>query len=566
MSYIINKTDGSVLTEVIDGTVDQITTDVTLVGKNASTYGELFNENFIKLLENFANTSQPNKPLEGQLWYDTTEGRLKVYDGAGFKVSGGTIVSPDRPSSISAGDIWIDSYRRQLYFNDGESDVLAGPGYTAQQGISGIQITDVIDTNNINHAVGFLYIGQVLLGIFSNATFTPKTAIPGFDQTLIKIGFTSAFSAVRFNVPASQADSLIAQDGTTKSAESFLQVDPTDGYVIANGTIRILNNNALVLGANQNSEFTLADNTLQINSNIINQNFQVNSFNSNGLKSSIFVNAATEYVGFYTDSPTATLDVNGSVRIRQNLTVEGNITSVNNVEINVEDIVLNLGKTENPDNTTADGGGLLLEAGVDGDKTLLWNTALDSWVANQNFGISSSSVYKIGTFEVLSQTQLGNTVTNAPGLQSIGQLQQLQVDNININNNIISFINVGIADGDIVLLPKGAGSISASNKSIINVMTPIAGAEVDGGSPTTNAANKGYVDTRVRSTPLGFTTNLGSLSEVDLAALILPKIFRPADFETGTYLRVYCPDTLPIPRFLEYQLDGPTWQYQQDVP
>ena len=79
MSYIINKTDGSVLTEIVDGTVDQTATDLTLIGKNASSYGEAFNENFIRILENFANTSSPNNPIQGQLWFDTGENRLKIY-------------------------------------------------------------------------------------------------------------------------------------------------------------------------------------------------------------------------------------------------------------------------------------------------------------------------------------------------------------------------------------------------------------------------------------------------------------------------------------------------------
>jgi hypothetical protein len=116
MSYIINKTDGSELTTIIDGTFDQTATDLTLIGKNTSTYGEVFNENFVHLLENFANNNAPTKPIAGQLWFDTNENRLKVYDGNLFKVSGGTIVSALPPNNPVAGDLWINPGTQQLNF------------------------------------------------------------------------------------------------------------------------------------------------------------------------------------------------------------------------------------------------------------------------------------------------------------------------------------------------------------------------------------------------------------------------------------------------------------------
>jgi hypothetical protein len=553
MSYIINKTDGSVLTEVVDGTIDQVSTDITLIGKNATTYGEFFNENFIKILENFANTTQPNFPLEGQLWYDKTEGRLKVYDGSGFKVSGGTIVSPISPSSFAQGDIWIDSARQQMYFNDGVASVLAGPIYSAQQGVSGFQVKTILDINNISRTILELYVGQVLIGIYSTADFIPLNPIPGFTPNEIKIGFSSAFSSVKINSLASQAESLIATDGTTKTSESFLQVDPADGFTVAMGSIRILNNQPLILGAGQNTEIKYTSNSLQINSNIPNQNFQINSVNAEGLLPSLFVNAQNKWIGLYTDAPTTTLDVNGGVRVRGDLTVEGNTTTINTTNLAVKDLLIELGKVDNPDNTTASGGGILLEGGLDGDKTLTWEVVSEAWTSSENIDLVSGKSYKINNFQVLTQTQLGNTVTSAPGLNSIGQLNQLQVDNINVDGNTISFVNIGIADGDVILTPKGTGTVNVSSKKISNLAAP---------SDNADAVNFITLRTTARSVPLGLSVNIGSLTELQLASNILVKIFPPGEHEENTFLRVWCID---IAVAKEYRLISNAWVYQADI-
>lgn len=556
MSYIINKTDGSRLTELVDGTIDQTSTDLTLVGKNATTYGSLFNENFVYLLENFANSTQPNHPITGQLWFDTTENRLKVYDGAGFKVSGGTIVAASLPSSIAQGDIWIDSYKKQLWFNDGSQNVLAGPIYTYQQGVSGFQTKDLLDTNNISRTVLILFVAQTPIGVFSSATFTPlnDSDISSAWSGEVKIGFTVfPNSSVRFNVPASQADNLIAADGTSKNAESFMQVSPTEGFTVSNGQIRVLNNNGIVLGASQNAELKIFNSALQISSNVINQNFAINSFNSSGVLPAIFNNAANQYIGVYTSAPTATLDVNGDVRIRGGLTVEGDITAINQTVINIEDIVINLGKTLSPSNSTANGGGILLEAGTDGDKTFEWTTVTNAWNSSENMNLAISKVYKIDNYEVLSKTQLGYTVTSAPGLNNIGQLEQLQVDNINLNGSTIRFLNPSLGDGTITLSAKGAGTIDVSSARITSVAAPASG---------TDATNKTYVDELVQRAPLGLSVNIGAYTETQLAVNILSKIYPPSEHIENTELRVWCIDT-NVGKY--YKLVSGAWTFQSDL-
>jgi hypothetical protein len=80
MPYTINFNDsGKTPIVVNDGTVDT-STPLRLLGKNYTRFGEYLNENLVGLLENYANTTPPVNPVEGQLWYNTADSQLMLYD------------------------------------------------------------------------------------------------------------------------------------------------------------------------------------------------------------------------------------------------------------------------------------------------------------------------------------------------------------------------------------------------------------------------------------------------------------------------------------------------------
>ena len=78
MAYKINNTFGTLLVTLADGTIDVATTDLALIGKGYAGFGEKLNENLVKLLENFNNTTAPSNKIQGQLWFDQTNKRLNV--------------------------------------------------------------------------------------------------------------------------------------------------------------------------------------------------------------------------------------------------------------------------------------------------------------------------------------------------------------------------------------------------------------------------------------------------------------------------------------------------------
>jgi hypothetical protein len=117
MSYTVNNTRGTTLTNLQPGTTTTVG-GVTLIGKNYTGYGEIIAEDFVKLLENQANSTNPSGSLEGQLWYDTGEKVLKVYDGTAWDRLF-TTVSTSAPASPTAGTLWLDTDDKTFNIYDG---------------------------------------------------------------------------------------------------------------------------------------------------------------------------------------------------------------------------------------------------------------------------------------------------------------------------------------------------------------------------------------------------------------------------------------------------------------
>lgn len=239
MATTINKTDGSVLTTIADGAVDLSSTNIALIGRLYRNYGELINENMVKMLENFANASSPSTPIIGQIWYDKSNKKLNVYRDTGFVGIGVVTNSNAEPNIPQFGDLWYDTADAQLKLWTGSIWEVMAPQYTSSQGKSGIFVENITDILNNNHIAVLIYQQNNIISIFSrDNTYTPKNSISGF--TTINTGLNIS-SIGKLHGIATDSEKL----GGVLAA-NYLRSDAND---TATGTISIANDTSLVLGA-----------------------------------------------------------------------------------------------------------------------------------------------------------------------------------------------------------------------------------------------------------------------------------------------------------------------------
>lgn len=190
MPYSIDRYNGTTLTVVEDGTLDS-TLDIKLIGKNYAGYGEVQNENFVHLLENFASTSAPPRPLSGQVWFDSSTNKLKFYDGSKWRTTGGAEVSASAPTGLTTGDLWFDTANDQLYAWNGLQFVLIGPEGAAGLGITQMKSRSVRDIGGTLHAIIEAIVDNETVFIISADEFTLDNGInPIVGFSVIKKGTT----------------------------------------------------------------------------------------------------------------------------------------------------------------------------------------------------------------------------------------------------------------------------------------------------------------------------------------------------------------------------------------
>jgi len=549
MSYKINKTNGDLLVELTDGIIDTASTDITLVGRNYKGFGEAFNENFVKIVENFASTSAPSNPLKGQLWYDNSENRLKIYDGISFRTAGSPTVSSSQPTNLVSGDLWIDNAENKLYFWDGSDLVLVGPQYNATQGKTGLEAVTMVDTSNKIKTVLAMYIGGVLAGIYSRFEFTPGVdynILPYTPGRSIKVGFNpTVVSDFKHQGTALSAELLIDAQGNTFSATDFIRTNERDNSNAVvdqqmEGALFVKGDTGVTVGYGdtQYASFKTVDSgtTTSIELKQLNYDFSIRVPLGNDFIEAFTLDTSTGRIGIYQDTPTVALDVTGAGNFTGNLTVggdliiEGDTVTVNTATMTVEDPNIELGKVDTPTDTTANQGGITLKGAT--DKTINWVQSTGNWTFNQNIDLIAGKEYRIENTQVLSKTRLGDTVTIAAGLTTVGTLGSLSVT---------GNVTLGSISTPGALSITTGGTITLNSQKITGVATP---------TTATDVTNKAYVDTSVATIPIAFALDITGLTSPNPAGTgngpivdvrsILESISPANSAREGTVATIHC--------------------------
>lgn len=248
MAYIINKFSGGQLVVLEDGTLDT-STSLGLLGRNYTGYGEVQNENFVFLLENFANESPPSRPLTGQAWYNTSLGSLNVYNGSAWAPVGSATTSNIAPEGFD-GALWYKDTTDQLFVFDSGFWKLIGPEAVEGYDITQARARTILDNASVPHVVLELLVDGTTFAICADEAFT-------IDDSNLISGFSSLQAGTNLSSNRPAIGSLVGNAASASRLEPGRRIngvffDGQTDITIGSNTTNTLTKGTYLTGANFN--------------------------------------------------------------------------------------------------------------------------------------------------------------------------------------------------------------------------------------------------------------------------------------------------------------------------
>ena len=338
MPYSVNFTDKENKTPitVFDNT-SSTDTSLKFPGRNVTGYGQIIAENFLALLENFSSADEPINPIEGQLWYNSTDGVLQIWDNTAWKAASGIQKGVSEPSvqTSKVGELWVDTTNQQLRIFTGTRWILVGPTESSVDGLRyGPVVERIADSDNIDRFVLTFYIADIPVIIFSKDSFTPKTIISGFN--IIRSGmnisdpgtapeiaaFVGGFEPIMFGT-ATRANALNV-GGIEIDSGKFLRSDTINTTDFA---FNVRNNNGITVGIDGTFNIGTSATAAKIYNSAAGSSIDIQT-SRDGIPSTI-LKVVDNRVGINQATPSQALDIDGSLTLTGSVIVTNNTASTN---------------------------------------------------------------------------------------------------------------------------------------------------------------------------------------------------------------------------------------------
>lgn len=385
MPYIVNFTDSDNKTPItVYDNTSSTDTSLKFPGRNITGYGQIIAENFLHILENFASATAPVNPTEGQLWYDSENGILMIWDNTNWKSASNIQKSASAPSveTSKVGELWVDTTNQQLRIYSGTRWILVGPSESSIDGLRyGPAIEQIADSDNTTRSILTFYIADIPVVIFSKDSFTPKNTISGYAVIRAGMNINVPVSAPeiaqfvggllpKYYGTAQSADAL--NIGTTQVPSSkFLRTDTVNTTDFG---LNIRNNSGVTLGIDGTFTVSTSATAAKIYNSAAGSSLDL-QVNRNGIASTI-LRILDNKIGINKASPAEALDVDG------NIFTNGALIISNTTE-----------------STNFSNGSLRTAGGASITKNLIVGTGLDVTGVTQTNNIQpkSTETYDIGT-------------------------------------------------------------------------------------------------------------------------------------------------------------------------